>query len=66
MPEGEGKCIAQNPPPPGDGCGQELASWKPYIPAKKKPADKVTKKAPPKKRVSKPKFQECIALLAEP
>jgi penicillin-insensitive murein endopeptidase len=65
-PEGEGKCIAQNPPPSGDGCGQELASWKPYTPAKKKPAEQVTKKAPLKKRVSKPKFQECIALLAEP
>ncbi|GAL28028.1 murein endopeptidase [Vibrio variabilis] len=65
-PDGESKCIAQNAPPPGDGCGQELASWKPYIPAKKKPADKVTKTEPKKKRVSKPKYQECVALLAEP
>lgn len=22
-------CVDQNPPPPGDGCGTELASWKP-------------------------------------
>lgn len=65
-PEGEEKCIAQTPPPLGDGCGKELASWKPHVPAKKKPVDKVTKKTPPKKRVAKPKFQECIALLAEP
>lgn len=28
-PVGDTACEAQAPPPPGDGCGQELASWMP-------------------------------------
>jgi len=45
-PPGAGGCADQNAPPPGDGCGAELASWlekakkptKPVPPPKKKPA----------------------------
>ncbi|MCF4174942.1 penicillin-insensitive murein endopeptidase [Vibrio sp. McD22-P3] len=62
-PEGDEQCVAQNAPPPGDGCGAELASWKPYIPAKK--ATTKVKKSN-KKTVSKPKYNECVALLTEP
>lgn len=39
-PEGSQYCEPQTPPPPGDGCGKELASWSPDYP---KPA--VTKPA---------------------
>ncbi|KDM91890.1 peptidase [Photobacterium galatheae] len=53
-PQGEGQCKAQLPPPPGDGCGAELASWKPKPvterqTAKAKPAKKrpVLKPLPP-------------------
>jgi penicillin-insensitive murein endopeptidase len=64
-PKGEPKCIAQSPPPQGEGCGKDLASWQPDSRALNKPADKATQKAPLRKRIAKPKFQECIALLAE-
>ncbi|WP_244183023.1 penicillin-insensitive murein endopeptidase [Vibrio hangzhouensis] len=61
-PEGDNQCVAQNPPPPGDGCGAELASWKPYVPVKK-----AVKKQPVEpQKSSKPKYQECIALLTGP
>lgn len=42
-PPGETACVPQAPPPPGDGCGQELSSWfappppGPARPAKPKP-----------------------------
>ncbi len=44
-PRGEGACKAQDPPPPGDGCGEDLMSWfkpppepaKPSKPAKPRP-----------------------------
>lgn len=35
-PAGETDCVPQEPPPPGDGCGEELAWWlgpEPYRPA---------------------------------
>lgn len=48
-------CIDQTPPPEGDGCGAELASWKP------KPGDPVDKPSYTKKRKKKP--EQCQALL---
>ena len=51
-------CVAQNPPPAGDGCGKELKSWWPKPkPASKKPkrsTSKTKKKAKPKKRYVPP------------
>ncbi|WP_417671113.1 penicillin-insensitive murein endopeptidase [Roseibium sp.] len=51
-PKGSKGCTNQNPPPPGDGCGKELAWWlsdEPWVPKKpKKPGEKpkVVKKKP--------------------
>ncbi|MES0880467.1 penicillin-insensitive murein endopeptidase [Roseibium sp. SCP14] len=51
-PPGSGGCKNQNPPPPGDGCGQNLTYWlsdEPWVPKKpKKPGEKpkVVKKRP--------------------
>ncbi|MBA5762338.1 penicillin-insensitive murein endopeptidase [Vibrio sp. 404] len=28
-PDGESSCVEQSPPPKGDGCGMEVASWRP-------------------------------------
>jgi penicillin-insensitive murein endopeptidase len=44
-PPGMAGCDAQTPPPPGDGCGADLASWfKPHLPPKipRKPAPELT------------------------
>ncbi|WP_279348231.1 penicillin-insensitive murein endopeptidase [Vibrio qingdaonensis] len=63
-PEGDSQCVAQSPPPKGDGCGAELASWKPNPYIAPKPAKAVVKLADkPKKKPAKPKYQECVALL---
>ncbi len=45
-------CVAQNPPPAGDGCGKELKSWfpKPKPKTKPKPAVKKPKPKPVKKK----------------
>lgn len=54
-------CKPQNPPPAGDGCGRELASWYPQNrPKPKKPA-KPVKKAP--KRQPPPPPARCRTLL---
>ncbi|MEM9633300.1 MAG: penicillin-insensitive murein endopeptidase [Pseudomonadota bacterium] len=51
-PPGSGGCKNQNPPPPGDGCGQNLTYWlsdEPWVPKKpRKPGEKpkVVKKRP--------------------
>jgi penicillin-insensitive murein endopeptidase len=37
-PRGDAACRGQAPPPPGDGCGKELAWWFEPHPAPKKPA----------------------------
>ncbi|WP_428753110.1 penicillin-insensitive murein endopeptidase [Vibrio cionasavignyae] len=63
-PEGDSQCVAQSPPPKGDGCGAELASWKPNPYVAPKPAKPVVKLADKqKKKPTKPKYQECVALL---
>ncbi|WP_328590348.1 penicillin-insensitive murein endopeptidase [Veronia nyctiphanis] len=54
-PEGDKRCISQALPPPGDGCGAELISWRPQ-PGKKD--DK-----PPVKKKRKIKPFECLQLV---
>lgn len=44
-PAGSTDCVRQNPPPPGDGCGEELASWLP--PNYRKPKPGPPKTPPP-------------------
>lgn len=47
-PEGQPECVAQEPPPPGDGCGAELMSWfEPPPPAPKAPKPPAARPAPP-------------------
>ncbi|WP_318461617.1 penicillin-insensitive murein endopeptidase [Photobacterium leiognathi] len=48
-PEGSQYCEPQTPPPPGDGCGKELASWSPDYkkPVSNKPAVKPKPKPKP-------------------
>ncbi len=43
-PEGSVNCVSQKAPPPGDGCGAELISWRPKPEDKKEKAVKATKK----------------------
>ncbi|EAR56923.1 penicillin-insensitive murein endopeptidase [Photobacterium sp. SKA34] len=45
-PEGSAYCEPQTPPPPGDGCGKELASWAPDF--KKPESNKQAVKPKPK------------------
>ncbi|WP_299015650.1 penicillin-insensitive murein endopeptidase [uncultured Photobacterium sp.] len=60
-PEGDSSCRPQNAPPSGDGCGAELASWKPKVKPQPQPQKKkVVKKA--RKKLSKPP-EQCLALL---
>lgn len=66
-PEGSDNCKAQKAPPAGDGCGAELASWKPKPKVKsdkKKTAAKATATNTTKKKkpVKIPPAQ-CMALL---
>jgi penicillin-insensitive murein endopeptidase len=57
-PAGAGQCETQEPPPEGDGCGEELLSWfKPPPPATGPPP---APKPPP------PPPAACLALYAEP
>lgn len=60
-PEGDTSCKAQMPPPPGDGCGAELASWRP----KPKPVTKEKPKAVAKVKKKPPVVPpaQCVALL---
>lgn len=66
-PEGSAQCINQAPPPEGDGCGKELASWYPST-TKIKPTtttkSKAVTRAKPKK--TKTLYPRCAALLTEP
>lgn len=58
-PEGAEFCQPQAAPPPGDGCGMELASWRPQ----KHPTPKVTSSVAPKP-VTKPRLPlQCQQLL---
>ena len=61
-PENDKNCRQQTPPPPGDGCGAELASWKPQQRSTKdtKTVAKTKKKTPPKPP------QQCLVLLGQP
>lgn len=56
-PEGSQYCQAQTPPPPGDGCGAELASWRP------KPVDKTKPTVKPKPKPKPVMPAQCKALL---
>jgi len=47
-PEGALDCTAQNPPPPGDGCGSELKAWWPKKPDPNAPPAKPRLPKPPK------------------
>ncbi|WP_370547279.1 penicillin-insensitive murein endopeptidase [Edwardsiella tarda] len=55
-PPGSTTCEAQVPPPPGDGCGAELASW--FLPPS-------APSAPAKPRTPPPLPPACQALLAQ-
>lgn len=59
-PDSSSNCVDQAPPPSGDGCGSELASWKPkaVVPAKPQP-EKVAAK-PKKKKAIPPQCQPLI------
>ncbi|MGF1688144.1 penicillin-insensitive murein endopeptidase [Photobacterium japonica] len=61
-PEGDSSCQEQAAPPLGDGCGAELASWKPKPKSEKKPKPKkdVVKA---KKKVPPPPPAQCLVLL---
>lgn len=58
-PDGETQCKPQQAPPPGDGCGAELASWKPKLKSKQR-MEVVTAK---KKKPAKIPPAECLALI---
>ncbi|WP_425609107.1 penicillin-insensitive murein endopeptidase [Vibrio europaeus] len=58
-PEGSMNCKPQAEPPQGDGCGAELASWKPQP----KPAAPKVTTAKPKKKPVKVMHQQCQQLL---
>lgn len=57
-PSGAGQCEVQEPPPEGDGCGEELLSWF-------KPPPPVTG-PPPAPKPPPPPPAACLALYAEP
>ncbi|MGF1725137.1 penicillin-insensitive murein endopeptidase [Photobacterium nomapromontoriensis] len=59
-PEGNSSCKAQGAPPPGDGCGVELASWKPKTEKKSNKAKQVVKA---KKKVPPKPPEQCLVLL---
>ncbi|AJR09759.1 penicillin-insensitive murein endopeptidase [Photobacterium gaetbulicola] len=61
-PDGDSNCKAQPAPPAGDGCGAELASWKPKPKPKREKVAKVKKK--PKAKPIPP--SQCLALLRKP
>lgn len=58
-PENDSNCKAQKAPPPGEGCGAELASWKPKL----KPAKETKKVAKTKKKKPPQPPAQCLALL---
>lgn len=57
-PEGAASCTPQNPPPPGDGCGDELLSW--FEPPKETPGEAGPPPVPP------PPPAACLALFGQP
>ncbi|NAX20699.1 penicillin-insensitive murein endopeptidase [Vibrio sp. V39_P1S14PM300] len=62
-PEGDRSCTPQAPPPRGDGCGAELASWKPQ--PKPKIQQPVATKTPTKKPSVKRMPSQCMAMLEQ-
>lgn len=62
-PDGSTNCKAQNPPPPGDGCGAELASWKPQKQVKQTAQNKKKETKPKKKKPVKIPPPQCLALI---
>ncbi|ELH7812241.1 TPA: penicillin-insensitive murein endopeptidase [Vibrio harveyi] len=62
-PESSANCINQAPPPVGDGCGAELASWQPK--ATPPPVAKKTVKTTPKPKKKKIMPAQCQPLLTK-
>jgi penicillin-insensitive murein endopeptidase len=46
-PADQSGCISQEPPPPGDGCGEEVMSWLTKPPPPPSPKDQKPKPPPP-------------------
>ncbi|MEZ5839765.1 MAG: penicillin-insensitive murein endopeptidase [Hyphomicrobiales bacterium] len=69
-PASSGNCVAQKPPPAGDGCGAELDAW--LKPPPKKPAKPAAPKKPAKPAKPKPEITmndlpaACRQVLAAP
>ncbi|PSW11061.1 penicillin-insensitive murein endopeptidase [Photobacterium sanctipauli] len=61
-PDGDSSCKPQKAPPSGDGCGAELASWKPKP---KSPSDKNNKVAKKPRKQPPPPPTQCLALLRQ-
>ncbi|MGC9403762.1 penicillin-insensitive murein endopeptidase [Vibrio genomosp. F10] len=64
-PKGNPSCLPQKEPPKGDGCGAELASWKPKPQASqpKVSMNKPKEKAKSNKKRLKPMPEQCLTLL---
>lgn len=60
-PRDDASCINQAPPPPGDGCGKEVASWHPKHDVKSlRPEKKTPVQDKPKVVKSKPKAKKVM------
>ncbi|WP_045400205.1 penicillin-insensitive murein endopeptidase [Vibrio hyugaensis] len=62
-PTSSANCVDQAPPPAGDGCGAELASWKPK--ATPPPVKKNATKIPPKPKKRKIIPSRCLPLITK-
>ncbi|EGU29870.1 penicillin-insensitive murein endopeptidase [Vibrio sp. N418] len=59
----DANCVNQAPPPPGDGCGKEVASWHPKHNVKSlRPAKKPAEQSKPKVVKTKPKPTKTLPL----
>ncbi|WP_260259714.1 penicillin-insensitive murein endopeptidase [Vibrio intestinalis] len=67
-PQGDNSCINQAPPPKGDGCGKEVASWRPKPEVKElRAGKKETEKKQAKVTKPKPKKilpKQCAAIIS--
>ncbi|WP_114766378.1 penicillin-insensitive murein endopeptidase [Vibrio rhodolitus] len=65
-PKGDSSCVDQSPPPKGDGCGAEVASWKPKQPVKtyrgSSETKKSDKKTTAKASTSRPKAKKILPM----
>ncbi|MBR9875194.1 penicillin-insensitive murein endopeptidase [Vibrio sp. J1-1] len=59
-PDSSRNCVDQAPPPAGDGCGYELASWKPKAVVPSKPSAKNVVAKPKREKVIPPQCQPLI------